>query len=372
MTNILMRLGGVALALGGITWTQFYPPWTASTATVAADASGAGGNTDSGNPEMGVARAAFFQSADMPLPPFPGGNGAPVLPDNGPAYPAESLIDASGLPDGQILPTDQPMPMPDYAQQGLGTPSRLPDTNPGQPMPSAPPNYPSNAPMNAGSMNSGVTGVGQVRPASMQDGRVLPPPMNGPPGYAPNGYPAANNGSGAPTTTDGFGPNRRQMEIATGLPYVTPAPRTGNYPTSPYNVAAFRTIAYQVPSQAIGQGAPGQGAPSSAGIANTPPVLPQNQPVLGVYPQYQSYSQCAPAGIPTYPGTGQVPGTYTPATITPNLTPGLYSPNNSGYSPLFSLGQENYNVQLGRGIIGQPTVYVPGQPFRNFLRYLSP
>ena len=61
-----------------------------------------------------------------------------------------------------------------------------------------------------------------------------------------------------------------------------------------------------------------------------------------------------------------------PPTFTPNLTPNLYSANNSGYSPLFSLGQENYNVLLGRGIIGQPTVYVPGQPFRNFFRYISP
>jgi hypothetical protein len=27
---------------------------------------------------------------------------------------------------------------------------------------------------------------------------------------------------------------------------------------------------------------------------------------------------------------------------------------------------------LGKGIIGQPKVYVSGQPVRNFLRYLSP
>jgi hypothetical protein len=102
-------------------------------------------------------------------------------------------------------------------------------------------------------------------------------------------------------------------------------------------------------------------------VANTQPTLPQNAP-LGVYPtQYQ----CTP-GAATYPGLGAVPGNYVPPTLTPNLTPGTYSPNNSGYTPIFSLGQENYNVQIGRGIIGQPTVYVPGQPFRNFMRYLSP
>lgn len=27
---------------------------------------------------------------------------------------------------------------------------------------------------------------------------------------------------------------------------------------------------------------------------------------------------------------------------------------------------------VGRGLIGQPTLYLPGQPIRNFLRYLSP
>ena len=164
-----------------------------------------------------------------------------------------------------------------------------------------------------------------------------------------------------PTMHSGFGANAQQMEVATGLPFVTPAPRTGNFTTSPYNSSLFRQISYQNVVQSP--------QPSlSTAVANTQPTLPQNQPVVGVYPtQYQ----CAP-GAATYPAAGAVPGTYVPPTLTPNLTPGTYSPNNSGYSPVFSLGQENYNVQIGRGIIGQPTVYVPGQPFRNFIRYLSP
>lgn len=64
---------------------------------------------------------------------------------------------------------------------------------------------------------------------------------------------------------------------------------------------------------------------------------------------------------------------YAPATIMPNA-PQAVALNSypTGYRPIFTLGQENYNVQLGQGIIGQPTVYVPGQPFRNFFRYLSP
>jgi hypothetical protein len=53
------------------------------------------------------------------------------------------------------------------------------------------------------------------------------------------------------------------------------------------------------------------------------------------------------------------------------VAPAYYS-ENGGFRPLISLGQENYNVQLGRGIVGQPTAYVPGQTIRNFFRYLFP
>ena len=40
--------------------------------------------------------------------------------------------------------------------------------------------------------------------------------------------------------------------------------------------------------------------------------------------------------------------------------------------PLFSFGQEFKPVQLGQGIIGQPVAYVPGERFRNALRYIFP
>ncbi len=85
---------------------------------------------------------------------------------------------------------------------------------------------------------------------------------------------------------------------------------------------------------------------------------------------------------PTYPYTGVpnsgppytgIPGTIIPPTMMPNQVPsGLYSGNNSGFRPLLGFGQDNYNVQLGRGLIGQPVAYVVGQPFRNFLRYVFP
>jgi len=87
---------------------------------------------------------------------------------------------------------------------------------------------------------------------------------------------------------------------------------------------------------------------------------------------YGPMQPCGPTAYPYSMPATTMGDAYVPPTITPNYAPGLYSSNNAGWRPLFSLGQENYNAQLGRGIIGQPTAYVPGQPFRNFFRYLAP
>ncbi len=169
-----------------------------------------------------------------------------------------------------------------------------------------------------------------------------------------------------------------QSPVVSGDPrFVSPPPaaQVGNFATSPYR-GPYRTVAYQLPQQSPPQ-MPVQ--PPSA-LANQPQVvpptstLPQFQPTVGQLASYQALQpgyNCAPTipsnGVPAY-----VPGAVVPPTLPPNMTPQLYTPDNAGYRPLFSLGQENYNVQLGRGIIGQPTVYVSGQPIRNFLRYISP
>ncbi len=164
-----------------------------------------------------------------------------------------------------------------------------------------------------------------------------------------------------PALQSGFGPNTQSQPIATGLPYVTPAPRTGRFPTSPYNSGQFQTVSYQTTSQPTVNTLNSQQVFNTASIANTQPVLPPNQSAA-VYPT--AYQQCQPGLAPTSP----------PLTTPPYVAPvtGTYSPNNSGYSPLISLGQEKNNVMIGRGIIGQPTVYVPRQPVRNFLRYIFP
>ena len=63
------------------------------------------------------------------------------------------------------------------------------------------------------------------------------------------------------------------------------------------------------------------------------------------------------------------PFAYAPPAAMPPAT--LYAPANAGYVPLVGFGQ-GANAQLGRGLYGQPTAYVDGQPVRNFLRYIFP
>lgn len=46
-------------------------------------------------------------------------------------------------------------------------------------------------------------------------------------------------------------------------------------------------------------------------------------------------------------------------------------PGPAGYRPLISFGQERFPVQIGQGVFGQPVAYVPGQKFRNAIRYIT-
>lgn len=87
-------------------------------------------------------------------------------------------------------------------------------------------------------------------------------------------------------------------------------------------------------------------------------------------------STCNPCGTgqPGYaPPVGTVPGgspmTYIPPTYMP------YQPSTvpyAGYRSLVGFGQDMSRAQLGRGIVGQPTAYIPNQPVRNIFRYIFP
>jgi hypothetical protein len=114
-----------------------------------------------------------------------------------------------------------------------------------------------------------------------------------------------------------------------------------NMPTSP------RGVVYP-PAPYVVQPVAGTGTP--AGARQT--IGGTLSPVTTVYsnPVTQFGSTSVPAGAVTY--RGYVPVTSVPAGVVPVITATPY--------------------RYGRGILGQPKVYVSGQPVRNALRYLSP
>lgn len=47
-------------------------------------------------------------------------------------------------------------------------------------------------------------------------------------------------------------------------------------------------------------------------------------------------------------------------------------PASCAYKPLVAVAAMPPSYEIGRGILGQPKLYVPGQPVRNFVRWLTP
>ena len=63
-----------------------------------------------------------------------------------------------------------------------------------------------------------------------------------------------------------------------------------------------------------------------------------------------------------------------PCDAVPHISPGVarFGSPLVTYRPLVPLVAMPRSYQVGRGILGQVKVYVPGQPIRNALRYLTP
>jgi len=92
----------------------------------------------------------------------------------------------------------------------------------------------------------------------------------------------------------------------------------------------------------------------------------------------QPTSYVAPVAATSQPFYSPPPAQIGPPVILPPTQIGVpigstqtVIPGPAGYRPLISFGQERYPVQIGQGIFGQPVAYVPGQTFRNALRYIA-
>jgi hypothetical protein len=91
-----------------------------------------------------------------------------------------------------------------------------------------------------------------------------------------------------------------------------------------------------------------------------------------------SFGGCAPASYqaPVFQQNQSVPGQggfVAPAVLPNGLAP--QSPFSGAGVPggaLISFGQQANSVVVGQGLFGQPVAYVPGQTFRNWVRYVFP
>jgi len=197
-------------------------------------------------------------------------------------------------------------------------------------------------------LNSSIT-IGN--PASNIESPVIAANFQAPAdGFTVPGLPAPGFNTGGPAIM----PNQPSTVVMPGPPPIYPGPNMSIAP-------------------GMGQAVMPNNAARGTSFVNGEPFVTAPPCQFDAYnmlePSNFQTGTCGPVAGPGYSG---IPGNIAPSTIMPNQAPGLYSPNNSGFRPLIGFGQDRYNVQLGRGIIGQPVAYVPGQVFRNFLRYIFP
>jgi hypothetical protein len=157
-----------------------------------------------------------------------------------------------------------------------------------------------------------------------------------------SGGPAPINRGVAPTH---IASNRTSSAIP--IQSLPPAQSVPIYYPMSYTPTSFQQGAY-APAYGAPVGSPYTTRSYPVGAANRAPTL-----IPTAYAQ-----NCGPTA-PTYP-IGGAPAPYATAPAAPGARPFL---------PLTSMPNQVY---VSRGLLGQPVVYVPGQPLRNGLRYLTP
>jgi hypothetical protein len=113
---------------------------------------------------------------------------------------------------------------------------------------------------------------------------------------------------------------------------------------------------------------------------STPPatVPPVSSPSVGTPPGSSATGVTVPPSAPSVSApTINVPSVSTvpvPGSCgsEPWRTVAPVAPSSVGFQPLLPIFSMPPTVYVARGILGQPVIYVPGQPVRNFLRYLGP
>lgn len=292
-----------------------------------------------------------------------------------------SPVDVFSRPQGFSRPQDSARP------QGFAGPSGSPRSqapiHPDIANPVAQPVLPASGGSGQVAQTAYMQGEGFAMPPS--GSAVSPATPNG--GAAPRPAPAVTGGAngglapGASPATNGLqAPPLRGGSVGGVQPAAPPPTSAAPLPGGLQPVPS--TAPLTAPPQSSPQASPLTATPLIASPSDAAPVP---QPRLSStwatadncnlvsYPSgYRAeFGACVPG--PVVPMTyAAPPAVVVPPTIMPGVAPPVVIPATAGHRPLFTLGQENYNVQLGQGIIGQPKAYVPGQYFRNFIRYFSP
>ena len=283
----------------------------------------------------------------------------PVLPPatNIPSAPTTIYGGVPSVPMGTVPMGTVPMgtvPMGTAPYAGAPTPSVVP----GAMFPSAP----------LGSIPA------PMMPSTAAPVTVMPAPptyfVPGPQGLVPGAMPSMNPGATyAPNTMPSYS---KSGTFVNSAPFVSKAPEAidARWMVSPAVYSqAYGANANCAPASATampGSTVPGMGTGAmGSGVYGAPAgMVPNTAMPTGVFPG----SAVAPTMSPT-PIATTSPFTYTPPAAMPPQT--VYAASNGGYTPVVGFGQGT-NAQLGRGLYGQPTAYVDGQPVRNFLRYVFP
>lgn len=193
------------------------------------------------------------------------------------------------------------------------------------------------APLNFNSSDS-MSRISRPAPAELIDGNRVDGDV-----VRASYYQAGSARSNGPAPTNGarIASTRGAASTSGAIPIHSLPPATSTpiyYPTS------YRTQGGYNPVYA------GAASGYPRGAANFSPSL---------IPTSAYQQNCGPTGAPTYPISAG-PAPY----AAPQQAPGA--------RPFVPIAQMPNQVYISRGLIGQPVVYVPGQPIRNGLRYLLP
>ncbi len=289
---------------------------------------------------------------------------------NGLSIPTSTAQGPHSTQGGTFLPYGARPPSPDSQFKSLGQASAVDRyVSGGNPQPAIPPSK-----TLAEHLPGQFTGVRQT--AYMQSGFSMP-------GLGTGANPTNGSSSLDQPALQPLTPGPTPPSLQNPAPGFTAQPVPNTAPPIPNNPANLAPVprTNSIPS------GNNLGLPAGNGYPNSPSDLtPIPTPQLN--PNWSTVDNCALISPPSgyraqFWGCGPVvpagaipydsPQVIVPATVMPGspVAGNLYA-GSVGPKPLFTLGQERNNVSLGQGIIGQPVAYVPGQYFRNFLRYISP